>query len=187
MAAGSRHRPCATAWRPRLSRRTSRCIPPPAPAPPIWRPCSASSRRSARRSTWRRSAPPSRTSTTGPCLSSMLDGRLDGQRMLGLRRELVLALHDAYQANVPRSEAALVRRGGPRTGEGFVLRGLPPAPEPALCRHGSAGESCARAAERLQGRRHRLRPRRRGASAPGYADMSKVSHWEVFGHQTLSG
>lgn len=113
--------------------------------------------------------------------------RLDGGRMLGLRRELILALHDAHPVDAQHgpgasSEEAADELEHALSSDGFrphlsLLYATLTQPErAALAQHNDfRGRSI------VFDRVAAVRP------APGHADMSKVSHWEVFGHRALGG
>lgn len=113
--------------------------------------------------------------------------RLDGERMLGLRRQLVLALRDAHAAVGQQAEGASAAGAAQESeqvlsSDGFrphlsLLYGNLAQPERAALTQQNDFRGRSIVFDRVCA----VRP------APGYADMSQVSHWEVFGHRTLKG
>ena len=113
--------------------------------------------------------------------------RLDGQRMLGLRRELVLALHDAHKADAQPSGGGASDEAAQELEKALSSDGFRPHLSLLYADMAQPGRAALAQQNDFRGRSIVFDRVAAVRPAPGYADMSKVSHWEVFGHQTLSG
>ena len=113
--------------------------------------------------------------------------KLDGERMLGLRRQLVRALHDAHRGDAQDAEGASAAGTGHELQQALSSHGF--RPHLSLLYGNLAQPQRAALAQQNDFRERSIVFDRICAvrPAPGLADMSQVSHWEVFGHRTLSG